>query len=112
MHAIEKILAKNAGLPSVRAGQIVNCNVDVAGINDLYYQTVKSFFEMGGEKVWDPSKVIMFFDHYAPAATIKQAENHKMFRKFCDEQGIDRLMDINEGVCHQLMVDNGPVPVK
>ena len=107
MHAIEKILAKKAGLPAVRAGQIVNCDVDICGINDLYYQTVKSFFEMGGEKVWDPSRVVMFFDHYAPAATIKQAENHKLFRKFCNEQGIDKLMDINEGVCHQLMADNG-----
>lgn len=48
MHAIEKLLAKKAGLESVRAGQIVNCDVDIAGINDLYYQTVKSFFEMGG----------------------------------------------------------------
>ena len=107
MHAIEKLLAKKAGLESVRAGQIVNCDVDIAGINDLYYQTVKSFFEMGGEKVWDPSKVVMFFDHYAPAATIKQAENHKLFRKFCNEQGIDKLMDINEGVCHQVLADYG-----
>lgn len=107
MHAIEKLLAKKAGLASVRAGQIVNCDVDLAGINDLYYQTVKSFFEMGGEKVWDPSKVVMFFDHYAPAATIKQAENHKLFRKFCNEQGIDKLMDINEGVCHQVLADYG-----
>lgn len=107
MHAIEKIMAKKAGVNSVSVGQIVNCDVDIAGINDLYYQTVKSFYEMGGEKVWDPSKIVMFFDHYAPAATIKQAENHKMFRKFCDEQGIDKLMDINEGVCHQLMADYG-----
>ena len=107
MHAIEKLLAKKAGLESVRAGQIVNCDVDIAGINDLYYQTVKSFFEMGGEKVWDPGKVVMFFDHYAPAATIKQAENHKLFRKFCNEQGIDKLMDINEGVCHQVLADYG-----
>ena len=77
MHAIEKILAKKAGKASVHAGEIVNCDVDIAGINDLYYQTVKSFYEMGGEKVFDPEKVILFFDHYAPCATEKQADNHK-----------------------------------
>ena len=57
MHAIEKLLAEKAGKASVHAGEIVNCDVDIAGINDLYYQTVKSFYEMGGEKVFDPEKV-------------------------------------------------------
>lgn len=107
MHAIEKLLADKAGQTSVHAGEIVNCTIDIAGINDLYYQTVKSFYEMGGDKVFDPNKVILFFDHYAPAATTKQADNHKRFREFAREQGITHLMDINEGVCHQLMIDYG-----
>ena len=109
MHAIEKLLAKKAGKTSVTAGEIVNCDIDLAGINDLYYQTVMSFFEMGGEKVFDPNKVILFFDHYAPCATITQAENHKKFRKFAKEQGITKLMDIDQGVCHQILADKGLV---
>lgn len=107
MHAMEKLLAARAGKSSVTTGEIVNCQVDLAGINDLYWQTVKSFWEMGGTKVWDPAKVVMFFDHYAPCATIKQAENHKNFRKFCFDQGIERLMDIDAGVCHQVLADHG-----
>lgn len=107
MHAIEKLLAAKAGKEAVHVGEIVNCTVDWAGINDLYYQTVKSFYEMGGEKVAAPEKVILFFDHYAPCATEKQADNHKKFRAFAKEQGIGHLMDINEGVCHQLMADYG-----
>lgn len=59
----------------VATGEIVNCDVDIAGINDLYLQTVLSFYEMGGEKVFDADKIVMFFDHYAPCATITQAEN-------------------------------------
>ena len=54
-----------------------------------------------------PEKVILFFDHYAPCATEKQADNHRKFRAFAQEQGIGHLMDINEGVCHQLMADYG-----
>ena len=50
MHAIEKILAKNSGRESVSAGEIVTAKVDFAEINDLYLQTVYSFYEMGGEK--------------------------------------------------------------
>ena len=107
MHAIEKLLAYKAGKKEVHAGEIVNCKVDYVGINDLYYQTVKSFYEMGGKKVWDPERVILFFDHYAPCATEKQASNHKLFRKLATEQGITHLMDIDKGVCHQLMADYG-----
>lgn len=107
MHAIEKILAKKAGKDSVVTGEIVNCFIDMAGINDLYLQTVRSFFEMGGNRVYDPSKVIMFLDHYAPASTITQADNQKQFREFCWDQGIDLLIDINEGVCHQVLADRG-----
>ncbi|WP_312338772.1 3-isopropylmalate dehydratase large subunit [Anaerospora hongkongensis] len=107
MHAIEKILAKNAGKDAVVTGEIVNCFIDMAGINDLYLQTVRSFFEMGGKQVYDPSKVIMFLDHYAPASTITQADNQKQFREFCWDQGIDLLIDINEGVCHQVLADRG-----
>lgn len=107
MHAIEKLLAKKSGKTSVSTGEIVNCDVDLAGINDLYLQTIRSFYEMGGEKVYDPSKVIMFLDHYAPASTITQADNQKQFREFCWDQGIDLLMDTNQGVCHQVMADRG-----
>jgi len=79
----------------------------MAGINDLYLQTIRSFFEMGGTRVHSPEKVIMFLDHYAPASTIMQAQNQKQFREFCWDQGIDLLMDIDQGVCHQVLADKG-----
>ncbi len=107
MHAIAKLLAKKAGKQSVKTGEIVNCDIDMAGINDLYLQTIRSFFEMGAKKVYDPSKVIMFLDHYAPASTIQQAKNQKEFREFCWDQGIELLMDIDQGVCHQVLADKG-----
>ena len=107
MHAIEKILAKAAGVNTITTGEIINCKVDLAGINDLYLQTIRSFYEMGGKKVYDPEKLIVFLDHYAPASTIAQADNQKQFREFCWDQGIDLLMDIDQGVCHQIIADKG-----
>ncbi len=107
MHAIEKILAKAADVTNITTGEIINCKVDLAGINDLYLQTIRSFYEMGGKKVHDPDKLIVFLDHYAPASTIAQADNQKQFREFCRDQGIDLLMDTNQGVCHQVIADKG-----
>lgn len=107
LHALEKIMARAAGKSAVQTGEIIHCTVDLAGINDLYLQTLRSFAEMGGTKVHDPEKVVMFLDHYAPASTIAQADNQKQFRAFCREQGIDRRMDIDQGVCHQVLADRG-----
>jgi len=73
----------------------------------LYLQTIRSFYEMGGKKVHNPDKIIMFLDHYAPASTITQAQNQREFREFCWDQGIDLLMDIDKGVCHQVLADKG-----
>jgi 3-isopropylmalate/(R)-2-methylmalate dehydratase large subunit len=109
MHALWKILAEKSGRKKVEAGEIVNAKVDLAEVNDLYLQVIKSFYEMGGKKVWDPDKVTFVFDHYSPTPTIKAAENHKQMREFCDEQNIEKLFDINKGVCHQVMPEAGLV---
>ncbi len=109
MHAIEKILARAADREQVTAGEIVTCRVDLAEVNDLYLQTLRSFYDMGGKQVFDPDRITFVLDHYAPAATIQQAENQKEMRRFCREQGIKKLFDIGAGVCHQIMVDEGLV---
>lgn len=107
MHALEKILADHAGVSKVTTGEIVNCEIDVAGINDLYPQAMYSFWEINGITVAHPDRVVIFLDHYAPASTIRQAENQKQFRQFAREQGIGGLMEVGQGVCHQILTDNG-----
>ncbi|MFW5992074.1 MAG: 3-isopropylmalate dehydratase large subunit, partial [Halanaerobiaceae bacterium] len=107
MHALEKILAKGAGKSEISAGQIVTAKVDLAEVNDLYLQVIKSFNEMQGDNVWNPDKVSFVFDHYSPAPTMKAAENHKKMREFCQTQGIKKLFDINEGICHQVLPEAG-----
>lgn len=109
MHAIEKILAKAAGKEKVETGEIVNCKIDFAEINDLYLQTVYSFYEMEGKKVWDNEKVTFVFDHYSPAPTIKTAQIHKEMRAFVKEQNLKYHFDINTGVCHQVMPEAGVI---
>ena len=109
MHAIEKILARASGKKEVRPGEIVNARVDFAEINDLYLQTVYSFWEIGGKKVWDKDRLTFCFDHYAPAPTIKTAGIHREMRQFARDQGLTWHFDINAGVCHQVMVESGNV---
>lgn len=109
MHAIEKILAKASGRQTVRTGEIVMADVSFAEINDLYLQTVLSFWEMNGKKVWDKDRLAFVFDHYAPAPTIATAEIHKKMREFAQEQQLTYHFDINKGVCHQVMMERGVI---
>ena len=109
MHAIEKILAKNSGRAKVQAGEIVTAKIDFAEINDLYLQTVYSFYEMGGEQVWDRERCAFVFDHYAPCPDVKSAANHKAMREFAQKNGLRFHFDTNCGVCHQVMPEAGVI---
>ena len=46
MHAIEKILAKNAGVPSVKTGEIVTAKVDFAETYPNFWEHYKM---LGGD---------------------------------------------------------------
>ncbi len=109
MHAIEKILAKASGKDKVVTGEIVNAKIDFAEINDLYLQTIHSFQEMGGDKVWNKDRAAFVFDHYAPAPTIQSATIHNKMRKFAQENELTYHFDINSGVCHQVMAERGVI---
>lgn len=107
MHAIEKVLAKNSGRSMVQAGEIVTAKVDFAEINDLYLQTIYSFYEMGGQKVWDRERVAFVFDHYAPAPDMQSASNHREMREFAQANELRFHFDTDCGVCHQVMPEAG-----
>ena len=95
------------GRAQVHTGEIVTAKIDFAEINDLYLQTVYSFYEMGGKKVWDKSRAAFVFDHYAPCPTINSAINHREMRKFARENQLTYHFDTNCGVCHQVMPEAG-----
>jgi len=69
MHPLYKILTRAANRDQVKPGEFIVAKVDLTEINDLYLQVILSFKEMGGDKVWDPQKIIFVMDHYAPAST-------------------------------------------
>ncbi len=106
----EKILSR-AAKKEVKAGEFVMANIDGAMIHDITGPlAVKGFYEIAGRdaRVWDPSRIVLLFDHQVPADSLKAAENHIQLRKFAEEQGILNY-DIFCGVCHQVMPEKGHV---
>ncbi|MDD1718458.1 MAG: 3-isopropylmalate dehydratase large subunit [Methanoregulaceae archaeon] len=105
---VEKIFSSRCGSP-VRTGDVVMAPVDGAMIHDITGPlAIQKFYEMGGVRVFSPSKVIMLFDHQVPADSIEAAENQVFMRKFAAEQSIYNY-DIHEGVCHQVTLEKGRV---
>jgi 3-isopropylmalate/(R)-2-methylmalate dehydratase large subunit len=103
---VEKIFSRKCGR-DIRAGEVVMAPVDGAMIHDITGPlAIRKFYEMGGSKVFDPERVIMLFDHQIPADSIPAAEHHVYMRKFAAEQLINNY-DINEGVCHQVVLEKG-----
>ena len=110
MTMAEKILAKASGNKESEAGEIIMANIDVAMTHDLTGPlSVESFEKIGVQKVWDPEKIVIIFDHQVPADSIEAANNHMIMRKFVEEQGIKNFYDVREGVCHQVLPEKGHV---
>jgi len=106
----EKILAKASNKSSSEAGEIVMANIDVAMTHDLTGPlSVQVFEKLEKNKVWDPSKIIIPFDHQAPADSLDAANNHILMRKFVEEQKIENFYDVGEGVCHQILPEHGHI---
>lgn len=105
---IEKILSARSGQDAY-AGDIVLAKVDyVMGQDGTSPLAIRAFREMEIEKVFDPAKVAMVIDHSAPSPNEGVSSLHRLMREFAGEQKI-KFYDIGEGVCHQLMPEQGHV---
>ena len=92
MTLAEKILARASGRDSVFPDQIVIAKVDLAMSHENADLVRKSFLEIGLARVWDPSKIVIVFDHRIPAESEKTATTHKAVREFVAAQGIDNAV--------------------
>src|SRR5665648_44088 len=106
----EKVFSMAAGR-DVSAGEFVMANIDCAMTHDITGPlAVSGFYEIMKDKeqprVWDPSKIVIIFDHQVPADSLNAAANHIRLRKFATEQGITNY-DVYEGVCHQVVPEKG-----
>src|SRR5512133_3556833 len=117
MTVVEKILARAAGLPSVKVGDVVEPRVDLAMSHENAALVINQFHEVYEgtgltAKVWDPSRIAIIFDHRVPAESPKTATNQKKIRVFVADHGITKFNDIRGdvgGICHQILPEYGYV---
>lgn len=104
----EKLLALKAGKDSVRPGEIVEVDVDVAMAHEACAQLIRPFEQMGASTVWDRNKIVIPIDHWVPASSEASAKLHHSIRKFVEKHDLPHFYDIgNHGICHQILVEEG-----
>lgn len=111
MTMTQKILAKHAGLNSVKAGQLIEAKLDIVMGNDITTAVaLKEFKKTGAKKVFNEEKVAIVLDHFTPNKDIKAAEQCKSCRNFAWDMNIKNFFDVGQmGIEHALLPEKGIV---
>ncbi len=107
MTLAEKILARASGRKSVKPREVVTAKIDVAMSHENADVVLRAFREIGVDKVWNPERIVILFDHRVPAESEKTAATHQRIRQFVTEQHIKYFYDMKEGICHQILPEHG-----
>jgi 3-isopropylmalate/(R)-2-methylmalate dehydratase large subunit len=87
----------------VSSGDIVVVSVDLALAQDSTGPlAIRSLSEMGIERLYDPSRVLLVIDHTFPAADEKVANLHSMIRDFVSKQN---CMLVEGSISHQYILE-------
>lgn len=111
MTMTQKILANHAGLPVVKAGQLISARLDIVLGNDITTPVaVNEFKKAGFDKVFDKDKIAIVLDHFVPNKDIKAAEQSKQCREFACSHCVSHFYDVGKmGIEHALLPEQGVV---
>ncbi len=106
----EKLIA-HALQAEVKPGDLVEVPVDVVLANDITAPiALREFEKLGVDRVFDPDKVVLVSDHFAPNKDIKSAEQCRIVRQFAREQALPHYFDVGRmGIEHVLLPEQGLV---
>ena len=78
MTMTQKILAKHAGLESVRSGQLIEAELDMILGNDITSPVaINEFKKLGIDKVFNRDKISIVPDHLHQIRILRQQSNAK-----------------------------------
>ncbi len=103
----QKIIAKAAGVPSVRVGEVFNCAVDLAMFHDSSGpRRLEPMLKELGAKIWDPQKVVLVMDHYVPERDEDSKNILRITREVAKSWQLPHVID-SQGICHVVLPERG-----
>jgi 3-isopropylmalate/(R)-2-methylmalate dehydratase large subunit len=108
MNIIEKILASHANCNHIAPGDFLECDIDSVMVHEqLGGRISPEFRKLGLEKVWDPNKILYVLDHWVPPPDVRAAKMHQRANQFAKDFSISTRLGQNEGICHQVLPEQG-----
>lgn len=109
MTMTQKILAAHAGLPEVKAGQLIEAKLDLVLGNDITSPVaIHEMDKIKTKGVFDKDKIALVMDHFAPNKDIKSAQHCKCVREFAAAHEISNFFDVGQmGIEHALLPEKG-----
>jgi homoaconitate hydratase family protein len=101
--AIERASGENDLVP----GQIVDAFPDLYMSHTASWRCIRTLEKMGVDKLYDVDRVAMVMDHLSPAMTAKTAADHSLCRNFARRMGVKHFFDVNAGIAHIVLMENG-----
>jgi len=111
MTITEKIIATHVGRESVRPGEFVYADVDIALGNDVTAPiAIKRLAEAGIERVWDRERIALVPDHFTPNKDIPSAQQARTLRDFARRHNLTHYWEVGQvGIEHALLPEQGVV---
>lgn len=105
----EKIILQHSEQSSIQVNDIVEVTIDKMMVHDFFLPfCIDKFYEMGFKTIQDPSKAVFIYDHLVPTAFVDDCRHHREAEKFIKRHDIPNVHR-SDGVCHQLMPEQGYV---
>lgn len=105
----EKALERASGVKDLTPGTIIDVEPDVYMSHTASWRCIKTLEKLGNPPIVYPERVAMVMDHISPARTSQIAGYHRLCREFAREHGIDTFYDVNEGIAHLVLMENGHI---
>ncbi len=107
----QKILAAHAERESVQPGELIDVRADLVLANDITAPiAITEFEKLGVDRVFDPARIALVPDHFAPNKDIKSAEQCRALREFARRYGIVHYYEVGRmGIEHALLPEQGLV---
>src|SRR6201985_3716974 len=109
MTIAEKILSKKSGKSSVTPGEIVEAYPDLVMSHTATWRSASVMKRIGATKLYDPDRLAIVLAHISPAKTEKYAADQQTSRNFARKHGVTKFYDVDSGIAHLVLMEDGHV---
>lgn len=105
----EKVMARAAELEETSVGEVVNVYPHLIMSHAASWRCIKTLEKLGTDNLYDADRIAMVMDHNSPARTAKTAADQKLCREFSQKKGIKKFYDVDAGIAHVVLMEDGYV---